>query len=118
MIRIAVVEDEKESQEQLVSYISRYEKESEKKFEVTVFSDGMDIVENYDPVWDIIFMDIRMKHLDGMQAAEKIRKYDPAVVLIFITTMAQYAIRGYEVDALDFVLKPVAYAQFSMNFHE
>lgn len=115
MVRIAVVEDEKESQEQLVSYVSRYEKEAEQKFEVTVFSDGMDIVENYHPVWDIIFMDIRMKHLDGMKAAEKIRRYDPAVILIFITTMAQYAIKGYEVDALDFVLKPVTYAQFSMK---
>ncbi len=48
-----------------------------------------------------------------MDAAERIRTVDPDVVLVFVTNMAQYAIRGYEVDALDFVLKPVNYYQFS-----
>lgn len=115
MIRIAIVEDENEYQTQLANYISRYEKENNQTFEITVFSDGLDIVDNYTPLWDIIFMDIRMKHLDGMAAAAKIRRYDPAVTIIFITTMAQYAIKGYEVDALDFILKPVSYAQFAMK---
>ena len=53
-----------------------------------------------------------------MKAAGKIREYDPAVIIIFITTMGQYAIKGYEVDALDFVLKPVSYAQFSMKMRK
>ena len=44
-----------------------------------------------------------------MSAAEEIRKMDTEVVIIFITNMAQYAIRGYAVDALDYVLKPVSY---------
>lgn len=118
MIRIAVVEDEKDCQEQLGRYIKQYGKETGQLFDVTVFSDGLDIVENYNPIWDIIFMDIRMKHMDGMKAAGKIREYDPAVIIIFITTMGQYAIKGYEVDALDFVLKPVSYAQFSMKMRK
>lgn len=118
MIRIAVVEDEKEYQEQLENYIRRYGQKAGRTFDVTVFPDGMDIVENYNPVWDIIFMDIRMKHMDGMYTAEKIRQYDPAVIIIFITTMAQYAIKGYEVDALDFVLKPVTYPQFEMKMRK
>ena len=54
-----------------------------------------------------------MPRLGGMPTAERIRQLDPEVVLIFVTNMAQYAIRGYEVDALDFVLKPVSYYQFS-----
>ena len=54
-----------------------------------------------------------MPELGGMDAAERIRTVDPDVVLVFVTNMAQYAIRGYEVDALDFVLKPVNYYQFS-----
>ena len=56
---------------------------------------------------------IEMPTLGGMPTAERIRLLDPDVVLIFVTNMAQYAIRGYEVDALDFVLKPVSYYQFS-----
>lgn len=54
-----------------------------------------------------------MKHLDGMTTAERIRQMDADVILIFITNMAQYAIRGYSVGALDYVLKPVPYFAFS-----
>lgn len=54
-----------------------------------------------------------MKHLDGMITAERIRQMDADVILIFITNMAQYAIRGYSVGALDYVLKPVPYFAFS-----
>lgn len=65
------------------------------------FRDGMDLVDDYHGGFDILLMDIKMKHLDGMKAARKIRSMDQAVVIIFITTMAQYAVAGYEVDALD-----------------
>jgi DNA-binding LytR/AlgR family response regulator len=56
-----------------------------------------------------------MKFMDGMSAAEEIRKVDTEVVIIFITNMAQYAIRGYAVDALDYVLKPVSDFAFSQR---
>lgn len=118
MIRIAIVEDEKEYQEKLKEYISRFETECGQSFQTTFFKDGLDIVDEYKPVWDIILMDIKMRHMDGMEAAGKIRQYDPAVLIIFITTMAQYAIKGYEVDALDFVLKPITYGQFSLKMQK
>lgn len=112
MIQIAIVEDEKDCQDQMKDFIKRYEKTCDQTFEITVFNDGMDITEHYESTWDIIFMDIKMKHLDGMSTAMHIRKYDPAVIIIFITNMAKFAIKGYEVDALDFVLKPLEYEKF------
>lgn len=118
MIKIAVVEDEQEYQKTLKEYLRRFEGECGQILQPTFFSDGLDIVEEYEPVWDIILMDIRMKHLDGMKAAERIRSCDSAVLIIFITTMAQYAIQGYEVDALDFVLKPITYSQFSLKMQK
>ena len=60
-------------------------------------------------------MDIEMRFMDGMTAAEKIREHDSEVVIIFITNMPQYAIKGYLVDALDYVLKPVSYFAFSQR---
>ena len=65
----------------------------------------------------VILMDVEMKFMDGMSAAEEIRKIDTEVVIIFITNMAQYAIRGYAVDALDYVLKPVSYFAFSQRLN-
>lgn len=64
-------------------------------------------MENYQPAFDLIFMDIEMKPLDGMKAAQQIRKTDQKTVIIFVTQMAQYAVKGYEVGALDFMVKPV-----------
>lgn len=113
MIRIAIVEDETLYAEQLKSYLKRYEEEQGQTFSIRIFSDGDEIVHKYRSDFDIILMDVEMKFMDGMTAAEEIRRVDTEVVIIFITNMAQYAIRGYAVDALDYVLKPVSYFAFS-----
>ena len=113
MAKIAVVEDNDAMRAQLCGFIAQYAQESGHQLDVTAFSDGAQLVEPYRPGFDIIFLDIEMPTLGGMPTAERIRRQDPDVVLVFVTNMAQYAIRGYEVDALDFVLKPVSYYQFS-----
>ena len=113
MPRIAVVDDQPDMRQQLCSMIDQYSRENNCMLEVTAFSDGSQVITNYCKGFDIIFLDIEMPELGGMDAAERIRTVDPDVVLVFVTNMAQYAIRGYEVDALDFVLKPVNYYQFS-----
>ena len=115
MISIAIVEDEDSCAKQMEEYLARYAAESGEEFETVRFCDGDEILENYRAQYDIILMDVQMKFMDGMTAAEEIRKVDPEVVIIFITNMAQYAIRGYAVDALDYVLKPVSYFAFSQR---
>ena len=105
MIRIAIVEDEHAYAMQLQEFLRQYEQDNGEVFEVSVFTDGDQIVHKYKSQFDIILMDVEMKFLDGMSAAEEIRKVDSEVVIIFITNMPQYAIRGYAVDALDYVLK-------------
>lgn len=112
MIRIAIVEDEDFYVNQLTEYLRDYEKEAGEEFEITVYRDGDGITAKYKAQFDIILMDIQMKFVNGMSAAEEIRKVDSKVIIIFITNMTQYAIRGYEVDALDYVLKPVSYFAF------
>ena len=50
--------------------------------------------------------------MDGMTAARKLRKLDSGIAIVFVTNMAQYAIHGYEVDAIDFIVKPISYYVF------
>lgn len=115
MIRIAVVEDEQAYRHQIVEYLHRYEKENKEKIQISVYRDGDDILQEYRAQFDVILMDIQMRFVDGMSAAEEIRGRDAEVILIFITNMAQYAIRGYQVDAMDYVLKPISYFSFSQK---
>lgn len=112
MIRIAIVEDEDSYVEQLTEYLKEYQKTVGEEINVTVYRDGDGITAKYKPEFDIILMDIQMKFVDGMTAAEEIRRLDSKVIIIFITNMTQYAIRGYKVGALDYILKPVSYFAF------
>lgn len=118
MIRIAMVEDEAAVREQLQGYIQRYTRQYGTEFAVTEFSDGVEILDVYRPVYDIVLLDVEMKHLDGMETARRIRELDRDVVLLFITNMAQYAIKGYAVGALDYLLKPVPYFAFSQQLQK
>lgn len=115
MIRIAIVDDEPTSVEQLTDYLLQYQKERDEEISIVTFSDGDEIVENYKAEYDMILLDIEMRFMDGMTAAKEIRKIDPEVIIIFITNMAQYAINGYTVNATDYVLKPVSYFSFSQR---
>lgn len=116
MINICIVEDESDQADLLRKYIQTYGNKTNQQFAITHFTDGIDLVDEYRAQFDIILLDIQMKHLDGMVAAEKIRKVDADVVIIFITSTVRYAVQGYAVDALGYVLKPVPYLQFEQLF--
>ena len=118
MIRVAIVEDEAAVRDQLMGYVQRYMRQYDAQIEVAMFTDGVEILEEYRPDYDIIFLDVEMQHLDGMETASRIRALDSDVLLIFITNMAQYAIKGYAVGALDYVLKPVPYFAFSQQLQK
>lgn len=115
MIKIAIVEDDVTYSDQLTEYLHRYEAECTESFDISTFTDGNAIVEGYHSQFDIILMDIEMRFMDGMSAAEIIRGIDKEVVIIFITHTPQYAVRGYAVEALDYILKPVSYFAFSQR---
>ncbi len=117
MIRIGVVDDEPRSLQHVLDHLRRYEAEHGLALEIRTFADGRDISAGYIPDFDIIFLDVEMEHVDGFTAAKRIREVDPEVVLVFITNMAQFAIRGYEVDALSYLLKPVPYFAFSQELN-
>lgn len=112
-MRVAIVDDDKSYSGLLQGYVKRFSKEEDCRIDASVFGSGLDLVSDYTADYDVIFLDIEMPFMDGLTAAKKIRAVDDYVSIVFVTNMAQYAIRGYEVNAVDFVVKPVEYFNFA-----
>ena len=115
MYHIAIVDDEKSFSDTIKEYVNQYQEENSGTFQVSVFENGVELLASYHYGYDLILLDIEMPGMNGMEVAQKIRDMDDDVVLMFITNMAQYAIHGYSVGALDFVTKPLNYYTFSMK---
>jgi DNA-binding LytR/AlgR family response regulator len=113
IVKVAIVEDEKPQQLLIKTYIDQFSSETGYIIEYSFFEDGMDIITNYKNNFDILLMDIQMPQMDGIKAAEIIRQRDKNVIIIFITNLAQYAIEGYSVNAMNFLVKPISYSFFS-----
>ena len=115
MLRLAIVDDDPNYRKEIGGLLKKYESEYGQKFQITEFTDGDELLEKYRAELDIILMDIEMEFVDGMTAATRIREVDQDVIIIFITNMPQYAIKGYQVGALDYILKPLSYYAFSQT---
>lgn len=113
MVRITIVEDDPVDLARLTDCLRQYEAEQEERFDVKSFSNPSDFLSAYRSDCDLIFMDIELPVFNGVDVARQLREMDSVVTLVFITNMEQYAVNGYEVDALDFVVKPINYYRFS-----
>lgn len=115
MIKIAVVDDEAEERKQIIEYFNRLSLKLYEKLDVFSFESGETLLSKYDYKWDIICLDIQMNGENGIEIAKKIRELDNQVIIIFITNLAQMAIEGYSVRALDFIVKPLNYYSFELK---
>lgn len=115
MIQVAIVEDDPSARARIRECLDYASAESKIMFNVVEFVSGHSFIGQYVPGFDIVFMDIEMPGMNGMEAARALREMDSNVVLIFVTNLAQYAISGYEVDALDFILKPINKYSFALK---
>lgn len=112
-MKLAVLDDTREDAQRLLDYINQFQEQQKCLIQTDTYYSSIDFLEEYHSQYDVIFLDIEMPGEDGLNVAHEIRKKDMAVGIIFVTNIAQYAIHGYEVNAIDFIVKPVGYFLFA-----
>lgn len=115
-MKIAVCDDEVQTLQQIEAYLNQIMIESGCNFETYYFSSGKELLQDMPRDVSLLLLDIRMKDINGLQAARKLREEGCKFYLFFITSNTQYALEGYEVQAYAFLRKPVGYSCLKKNF--
>lgn len=117
-MRVAIVDDVRKDAQLLREHLRRYQGDNGGEWETALYANAEDFLARYRPEFDLVILDIDMPGLNGVDAARRIREMGDNVVLMFVTNMPQYALAGYEVEAVDYVLKPVSYRDFALKLHK
>lgn len=113
LLHIGICEDDLLQREFLVNSVKKFLKLKDISFNIYEFSSGEELLEKYPETLDILFLDIQMDKLTGMEASRQIRKFDDKVEILFITAVSEYVQKGYEVRAYRYLLKPISYEMLS-----
>lgn len=117
-MRIAVVDDDPDDAALVVRFVDRYYRGDKSRYTISEFPTGEDFLHDYQAAFDLVFLDVEMPGMGGLQTAAKLREIDQQVVLVFTTKMAQYAASGYDVDAIGYLVKPVGYYDLALKMHK
>lgn len=115
MLNIAIVDDDELFANQISDFIQKIHGD-DKEYKITYHNRPLDFIENYKPNYQIVFLDVEMPLMDGFSVARRIRGVDNSTIVIFVTKLAQYAIKGYEVNALDYIVKPFSFYDFALKY--
>ena len=114
MINIAVVDDYGPDLDALCAHLMRFAETRHVELRLERLRSSMELISDYAQEYDVIFLDIEMPGINGLEAARIVRQTDATTILVFVTNMAQLAISGYSVEALDFIVKPADYYSVEM----
>ena len=114
-MNIAVVDDNLNDRKMILDYLSQFFNESGVDYATSTFEDGVSFLKDYSFSYDFIIFDIDMPQMSGIDTAKELRKKDSNVTIMFVTNMPQYALEGYSVEAVDYVLKPLSYPDFRLK---
>jgi DNA-binding LytR/AlgR family response regulator len=114
MLNIIILEDQAEQADRLSHMLKKYAESHEGfAYNLKLYDRSIPFLTEYKCDADLLFLDIQIPDMLGMEAAKRIRQMDNRVMIIFVTMLTQYAIEGYSVGAFDYVLKPVRFEEFS-----
>jgi len=114
MVRIGIVDDEQRARDQIRAAVERYGSEHGVDLQVDTFTCAGSYLADAEHYYDILFLDIDMPGMSGMELAQTIRLTNRSMVLIFCTNLQQFAVNGYEVSALGFLVKPIDWYPFCL----
>lgn len=115
MTNVVVLDDSLEIRTKLNEFLEKYAKERNVAFSTSLYERGLPFLRDYNQKVDVVFFDIDLPDSNGMELAKQIREKDKKVIIVFITNLAKYALNGYEVEALDFIVKPIEYGEFKLK---
>ena len=111
MIHIAVCDDEKSMSDSICAMASDFFRRKNMETVTVRFSCGEQLL-NYEAPIDILFLDIQMRGIDGMETARELRRRRFQGFLIFITVLKEMVFSSFEVQAYDYLVKPLKKGQF------
>ena len=106
MIHIAICDDEKYMSEQIEAYVFNFFRKKNRETDIKLFSGGKELLK-YDGQIDILFLDIQMKDIDGIETARKLRADGFQGFLIFVTVYKEMVFQSFQVQTYDYLVKPV-----------
>lgn len=114
-MNIAIVEDDNTAATVISGFIDRYSKENSVELYAKRYETADKFLEDTESRYSVVLFDVKMPGTSGMDAAFEFRKRDKTASVLFITSMTQMAQKGYEVDAVGYLIKPVGYYDFSLK---
>lgn len=108
-LRIAVVEDESKQYEYVKKLLTQWSEQRGESIAVTHIASAEEFLMKYNQpdTFDVLFLDVYMKQMNGMELAKEIRKYEREVQIVFLTGVSDYVFEGYEIGAVRYLLKPI-----------
>lgn len=117
MKHIAIIDDNENDISNLSENLKKYFEEKNIAVSINLYRSASHFLERYDHQYSLIFFDIEMPEIDGITLANAIRQKDDKVRIIFVSWHPKYALDGYGLNALSFLVKPITYSSLRLKMN-
>lgn len=108
-IKIGILENDKIYADSLIKLLNQWAAENSSAISIEVYSKGEDLLNRNISDYNILFIDIHLDGINGVEVAQILRQKNYYGEIVFLTAYSEYVFDGYEVQALNYILKPISY---------